>query len=160
MPGREPLSAGGERRRRVPLQVRTRLVLVAILLLVCFGGPLVTSALSQTSGGTPVTMGQRVGDSESPFGDNSRDPVQEEKRLRMLNADRQKTMVRDAEKLLRLATELKAEIEKDEPTSLTLEEMHKWAEIEKLAHSVKEKMSTSVRMTSTFPVMSPGQFPK
>jgi len=78
----------------------------------------------------------------------------------MLNADRQKTMVRDAEKLLRLATELKAEIEKDEPTSLTLEEMHKWAEIEKLAHSVKEKMSTSVRMTSTFPVMSPGQFPK
>ena len=104
-------------------------------------------------------MGQRVGESVSPFGDNSRDPFQEEKRLRVLNADRHKAMVHDAAKLLQLATELKTEIEKGEPASLSPEEMHKWAEIEKLAHSVKEKMSTSVRMPSTFPAMSPGQFP-
>jgi len=159
MPRRRLPPAEGKGRIPVPLRASTCLILVFIQLLVCAGGPQVTSTFSQVASSEPSAMGQRVGQSAGPFGENSRDPFQEEKRLRALNADRQKTMVRDTEKLQRLATELKTEIDKEEPASLTPEEMRKWAEIEKLARSVKEKMSTSVRMPSTFPVISPGQFP-
>lgn len=67
-------------------------------------------------------------------------------------------MVRDAEKLLRVATELQAEVEKEAPASLTPDEVHKWTEIEKLARSVKEKMSTSVRLPSPY-LSTPAQFP-
>jgi hypothetical protein len=75
------------------------------------------------------------------------DPVEEEKRLRMLNVDRQKALVADTAKLLKLAGELNAEIQSANAGSLTPAQLHKVAQIEKLAHSVKEKMSTSVRET-------------
>ena len=71
--------------------------------------------------------------------------VQDERQLRALNADRQKSLVSDTNKLLRLAKELNAEIARTNPDSLTLDQLHKMAEIEKLARNVKEKMSMSVR---------------
>jgi hypothetical protein len=71
--------------------------------------------------------------------------VQDERLLRALNADRQRSMVADANRLLRLAKELNAEIARTNPDSLSLDQLHKMAEIEKLARNVKEKMSTSVR---------------
>jgi len=89
------------------------------------------------------------------LGDNHSDPLMEEKRLRALNADRQKAMVGDAGKLLRLATEFNAEIEQAKPDTLTPNQMRKLAEIEKLAHSVKEKMTTSVRMPVIYPALIP-----
>jgi hypothetical protein len=76
--------------------------------------------------------------------------IQDERLLRALNADRQRSMVADANKLLRLAKELNAEIARTNPDSLTLDQLHKMAEIEKLARNVREKMSTSVRATPNF----------
>ncbi len=67
-----------------------------------------------------------------------------ERRLRALNAERQKQMVSDAAKLLKLASELNAEVSSGNFDSLTLAQLHKVAEIEKLARSVREKMSFSV----------------
>jgi hypothetical protein len=75
------------------------------------------------------------------------DSLEEEKRLRALNADRQKRMVADADKLLKLATELNAEVSRANSASLTPDQLRKVEEIEKLAHSVKQKMATSVRGT-------------
>jgi hypothetical protein len=69
------------------------------------------------------------------------DPVAGEKRLRALNAERQKSLVSDTNKLLKLAQELEAEIGSENPGSLNPAQLHKIAEIEKLARSVKEKMS-------------------
>jgi len=66
-----------------------------------------------------------------------------EKRLRALNADRQKSMVSDADRLLKLARQLDAEVASNPTNELTSEEMHKVAEIEKLARSVKTKMAQS-----------------
>jgi hypothetical protein len=83
-----------------------------------------------------------------PFDDSN--PVEEEKRLRALNAERQKSMVADAAKLLKLAGELNSDVNGAAPGTLTPEQLRKAAEIEKLAHSVKEKMSTSVRTTPVF----------
>jgi hypothetical protein len=54
-------------------------------------------------------------------------------------------MVADADKLLKLASELKAEIDSGNSESLTPTQLKKLETIEKLAHSVKDKMSTSVR---------------
>ena len=88
------------------------------------------------------TIGQRVGSIDDTGND---DPVQQEKRLRALNAERQKSLVADTNKLLRLAQELQNEIDRTSPDSLTPAQLHKVADIEKLAHSIKEKMSTSVR---------------
>jgi hypothetical protein len=69
----------------------------------------------------------------------------QEKRLRDLNAARQKSLVADTDKLLKLARELEDEVSRANSDSFTPAELRKVAEIERLAHSVKEKMSTSVR---------------
>lgn len=73
-----------------------------------------------------------------------------ERRLRELNVAQHKSMVSDTEKLLKLVTELNAEISSKSPASLTPEQLRKVAEIEKLAHSVKDKMRDSVQGTPTF----------
>ena len=65
------------------------------------------------------------------------------KRLRALNADRQKSMVSAADRLLSLAKQLDAEIASNPTGQLTPEEIHQAAEIEKLARAVKEKMTQS-----------------
>jgi Spy/CpxP family protein refolding chaperone len=97
----------------------------------------------------PLSAGAR---GSGRFGDvmDDRDPAAQEKQLRALNADRQKSLVADTNKLLKLAAELNEEVSSAQSDSLTLEQLHNLAEIEKLAHSVKEKMSTSVRPTPVF----------
>lgn len=72
------------------------------------------------------------------------DPIMEEKRLKAMNALRQKSMLADADKLLKLATELNAEVNGTQAGNLTEEQLRKVAQIEKLARSVREKMCTSV----------------
>lgn len=47
---------------------------------------------------------------------------------------------RDTDKLLQLATELKLQVDKSGEHTLSLDAMRKAQEIEKLAHSVREKM--------------------
>lgn len=82
---------------------------------------------------------QRVGISDTPDGDS----LPAEKRLRALNAERHKSMVSDTEKLVKLARQLDAEIASNPTDELTPEELHKVANIEKLARSVKTKMAES-----------------
>ncbi len=72
------------------------------------------------------------------------DPTLAKRQVEMLNVQRQKMMVSDTAKLLKLATELKAEIDAGDSVSLTPEQLRKISEIEKLAHSVKQKMSITV----------------
>jgi hypothetical protein len=56
------------------------------------------------------------------------------------NQQRQANLKRDTDHLLKLATELKDYVDKSNENVLSLEVMKKAEEIEKLAHSVKEKM--------------------
>jgi hypothetical protein len=60
------------------------------------------------------------------------------------NAERKKEIASDSAKLLKLATELKAEVDKTNKDTLNLKVVRKADEIEKLAHSVKEKMQLTV----------------
>ena len=56
------------------------------------------------------------------------------------NEQRQADLRRDAEKLLKLSTELKEYVDKSNQNLLSLDVIKKAEEIEKLAHSVKTKM--------------------
>ena len=83
--------------------------------------------------------GQHNPDVDSPFGKDPNSP--EQKRIRALNAERQKALVSDAEKLLKLAKELNDELAQSTSGPMNAAQLHKVEEIGKLAKSVKEKMS-------------------
>jgi len=59
------------------------------------------------------------------------------------NEQRQAELKRDAERLLKLSTELKEYVDKSNENVLSLDVLKKADEIEKLAHSVKTKMRGS-----------------
>ncbi len=84
-------------------------------------------------------------DPSRPIGDPGRpdDPFSTkvaEQQARNRNSDRQKKLVADTDKLLSLATELKQQVDKTDKNTLSVDVVKKAEEIEKLAHSVKEKM--------------------
>lgn len=56
------------------------------------------------------------------------------------NTERRKQIADDSARLLKLATDLKAEVDKTTKDTLSLNVIRKADEIEKLAHTVKEKM--------------------
>jgi hypothetical protein len=118
--------------------------LAVLLALPCGGGfsqqsPMVGPQFPTAPHGMPQDPNE-----PSPFYDQY-PPGEAEKRLRTINAERQKSMVSDTEKLLKLATELNSEIAQSNPGALTPAQLRKVAEIEKLAHNVKDKMVMSVR---------------
>jgi len=59
------------------------------------------------------------------------------------NAERRKQISDDSARLLKLATDLKTEVDKTTKDTLSLSVIRKADEIEKLAHGVKEKMKLS-----------------
>jgi hypothetical protein len=137
-------------------------VLVGVMLAVL--GAELTAAAGQQRSGFPQPPAQPGGGVAGPGVDNDLPggvSPEIEKMLRSQNADRQKSLVSDTNKLLRLTNELNAEIARTSPDALSDAELRKLAEIEKLAHSVKEKMSTSVRGTPAFrgPQFPDKQFP-
>jgi hypothetical protein len=67
-------------------------------------------------------------------------PHREQKQAELRNADRQKRLVADTDKLLALATDLKEQVDKSTKDTLSVDVIKKADEIEKLAHSVKERM--------------------
>ena len=64
----------------------------------------------------------------------------EKEMAKKANQERQADLKRDTEKLLKLATELKEYVDKTNENVLSLNVLKKAEEIEKLAHSVKDKM--------------------
>jgi hypothetical protein len=83
-----------------------------------------------------------------------------ERRLNALNIERQKEMVSDTNKLLSLARELNEEVAANGSAPMTLNQLRKIAQIEKLARSVKEKMADGVGrpvMPMEMPLAMPSQ---
>lgn len=86
------------------------------------------------------------------------DPIAAERRQRALDIERQKQMVADAGKLLKLAKELNDEIAAANTGTLTPGQLRKIAEIEKLARSVKDRMTLgtgSSQPSTMFPSQAP-----
>jgi hypothetical protein len=101
----------------------------------------------------PVNFGETPGDlrARSLADLPTNDPIEKARQLRAYNSERQKSLVSDTNKLLKLARELDEEVNSTKPDSLTAAQLRKVAEIEKLARSVKEKMSASMRGFPDFP---------
>jgi len=67
-----------------------------------------------------------------------------EQSFEAVNAERKKELSQESDMLLTLAMSLKAEVDKTDKDTLSLSVIRKADEIEKLAHSVKEKMKLTV----------------
>lgn len=94
--------------------------------------------------GVPTQMGGPR--TQSPFGGvfDNEDTAFAQRQMNALNTARQKALVSDTDKLVKLAQELNTEIESADKDSLSPEQLRKIANIEKLAHNVKQKMSESI----------------
>jgi hypothetical protein len=69
---------------------------------------------------------------------------QKKAKFDVANVERKKQIADDSARLLKLATDLKAEVDKTSKDTLSLGVIRKAEEIEKLAHSVKEKMKLTM----------------
>ena len=133
----------GERRRGDDMRI-LRVAMIGVVL--------TTACSVRVSGGQvfpqPPTskQGQQVpgfptpGRNGNPMDTDPMDPHRNEQQERMRNNDRQKRLVADTDKLLALATDLKAQVDKSTKDTLSVDVIKKADEIEKLAHSVKERM--------------------
>ena len=104
----------------------------------------------------PIAVTPRSHNPTVDFGDTG--PVSEDRRMEALNADRHKSMVSDAAKLLRLVRELDEEVASGTSDGLTPQQVRRLAEIEKLAKNVKEKMARSFGSGPAF--REPPPFPR
>jgi hypothetical protein len=91
-------------------------------------------------GGRGSSSGQATAPPSIEPPDVSIPPQAEEEQSKLRNVERQKQLVADAQKLLSLANELKEDVDKSTKDTLSLDVIRKADEIEKLAHTVKEKM--------------------
>ncbi len=64
----------------------------------------------------------------------------EREQAKQLNQERHEALRRDTDKLVKLSNELKQYVDKSNENVMSLDVIKKAGEIEKLAHSVKEKM--------------------
>jgi hypothetical protein len=109
--------------------------------------PSVCPARAQGQTTTP-TQTTRPPGSNSPAGvdrdlNEPKDPFQaqnEARRMRSAATERQKKIIEDTTRLLQLATELKANVDKTTKDEMSLDVIRKADEIEKLAHDVKQRM--------------------
>jgi hypothetical protein len=86
------------------------------------------------------TIPSQPGFGEPPGANDPMEHQRLEKMEKARNADRQKQLQRDTDKLLSLAKELKEDVDKSNKDTLSVDVVKKAAEIEKLAKSVKDRM--------------------
>jgi hypothetical protein len=94
-----------------------------------------------------------------PVPNSDYDPIQAQRQRTALNIERQKELVSDTNKLLKLAKELDYEVDAGGTGTLTPDQLHMAATIEKLARSVKEKMSGEMGQPGPPMVLSPSSYP-
>jgi Spy/CpxP family protein refolding chaperone len=98
---------------------------------------------AQTTGNNPLhdPTQVNVGGPGKSITMDQQDLTQEMRQVRLLNTARQKAIVSDVDKLLALARLLNAGISAEGATLTAAQRMKMAADIEKLAHSVKERMT-------------------
>ncbi len=94
---------------------------------------------AQTQAPIPVPPGRADSGPPSADADESRERLARDL-AKKANQSRQAVLKTDTDRLLKLAVELKDYVDKSNENVLSLEVVKKADEIEKLAHSVKDKM--------------------
>ena len=101
---------------------------------------LVTAAAPIMSQSNPLQFPQVPPLQQKPGREDEPRLKMERDMAKKANQARQADLRRDTEKLLKLATELKESVDKTSESTLSVDVVKKAEEIEKLAHSVKDKM--------------------
>jgi hypothetical protein len=83
----------------------------------------------------------------------------QQRQIKAMNLQRQQDIRKDTDRLLQLATELKAAVDKSNENTLSLDVVRKAEEVEKLAKQVKEKMKEGVGPTPHMQPPPPPRFP-
>ena len=116
-----------------------QVALAGMVLLMMGSGGAVGGQMTQT----PIAQNPSVpsgADHGAGLGDIPNSPHLEEQQARARNNERQQKLVADTNKLLALATDLKTQVDKTDKGIMSVDVIKKADEIEKLAHSVKERM--------------------
>ena len=100
-----------------------------------------TASPDSTSGSPDPNPPQRPGNTIEQDKDQARAEFDRQARI-AANKQRQQELKRDTDKLLQLATDLKASVDKSNENILSLDVIKKAEQIEKLAKSVKDKMKS------------------
>ena len=118
--------------------MRFKLIALALLLL-----PIPPALTVQSFGQNPVPIPHiGLGGAPDTTADEDRAKIEKDMAKRA-NRERQAQLQRDTDNLLKLANELKQSVDKSNENTLSLDVVKKAEEIEKLAHSVKEKMKAN-----------------
>lgn len=126
---------------------------LALLLLLSLMPPLGPAQQQQQTPSPATILQQKAAAQDTVFrngrgdGADHEDPVMREHRMKALNAIRQKSMVEDTNKLLQLTMQLKDEVGDSHPRTLNPDQLRRVAEIEKLAKSIRQKMSDAIGPT-------------
>ena len=89
----------------------------------------------------PSSVAQFPGPQQSrPRRASDQELKMEREQAKKLNQQRHANLKKDTDRLLELATQLKQQVDKSNENTLSLDVIKKCEEIEKLAHSVKQKM--------------------
>jgi hypothetical protein len=111
-------------------------LLATVLLVGAWYGSVTARAQQGSSANRPPAETTTI---EPPLPTNTDNPMKEQMQIAAVG-ERHKRLVADSDKLLQLATELKAEVDKSTKNEMSVTAVKKAAEIEKLAHDVKERM--------------------
>jgi hypothetical protein len=109
-----------------------------LLLTPVFSLPSFPQDASQSAPQSPIQIPRLGANPEAPEDEEHAKIAKD--MAKKLNHERQVQLQRDTDNLLKLATELKKYVDKSNENTLSLEVIKKAEVIEKLAHSVKEKM--------------------
>lgn len=134
---------GEERNADLPMRISRGLFCICIILI----APLAAVAQASPAQVNPCKPTIPPAANQSPDAkDQMKTPVQQANQQNnpATDAERKKQLADDTAKLLKLATDLKGEVDKTSKDTLSLNVIRKADEIEKLAHNVKEKMKITV----------------
>ena len=144
-------SAGGTRkilspRNYAPAQTFSAGAKMIAAIFLVFTSSLVVPLVSQRVSPPPHPL-QSVSssqDQDSPLPQNDQEMAWYQHRIKALNEARQKSMVSDTEKLLKLTQELNDEVNAPNSNLSAAEINRKTVEIEKLAHHIRDRMTFAV----------------
>lgn len=113
-----------------------------ILAMTIVGIALVTAGSVRVSGGQMLPAPSLPWSIQMPAGMSQPDIVRHMEQQRLRIAERQKKLAADTEKLVALSTALKEQVDESNKDILSIDMIKKAEEIEKLAHSVKERIKS------------------
>lgn len=111
-----------------------------MLMMATLGVTLLTAGSVRVSGGQMLPPQSLTWSNHIPAGTSQPDNMRRAEQRRMLMSERQKRLVEDTDKLLELTTALKEQMDESNKDVLSLDMVKKAEQIEKLAHSVKERI--------------------